>query len=75
MTSQLTPTISLEINYTRLEIIGESVGNKYKDITFQHPPAVEASASAMQRLERNFWNAAVGSPLVIMSANCWVVGT
>ena len=28
------PTISLGISYTRLEIIGESVGNKYKDITF-----------------------------------------
>ena len=71
------PTISLGISYTRLEIIGESVGNKYKDIMFQHPPppAVEASASAMQRLERNSWNAAVGNPLVMMSANCWVVVT
>ena len=64
-------TISLGVIYTRLEKIGEAI----QICHVQHPPAVEASASAMQRLERNSWNAAVGSPLVIMSANCWVVGT
>ena len=38
-------------------------------------PAVAVSGAPMVRLERSTWNVVVGSPLVIMSANCWSVGT
>jgi hypothetical protein len=38
------------------------------------PPAVEGSA-ATHRLDRNSEKVEVGSPFVMMSANCWEVGT
>jgi hypothetical protein len=41
----------------------------------QHPPAVEASPEPTQRLDRNSSKDDVGSPLVMISANCWEVGT
>ena len=62
------------LNYTWKE-----EGLLYKKYTYvstsQHPPAVEAAPWSTQRLDRNSSKDAVDRPFVMMSANCWDVGT
>jgi hypothetical protein len=48
-------------------------GSKCNDAT--PPPKVKAGGSRMQRLDQKFKNSMVGSPFVIISANCSLMGT
>ena len=59
--------------YKKLE---DGSSTQYAHNTYtQHLPAVEAAPQLMQRLDRNSSNDAVGKPLVMISANCWKVGS
>jgi hypothetical protein len=58
---------------TGLGIQGNYQGNLYRYV-YLNTPAVEGSA-ATHRLDQNSEKIEVGSPFVMISANCWEVGT